>query len=378
MTTNITPQADRMIRHAAHNLIHLAAIHGLLPTLETQPRQPLAMGNHSLRLTLRPVRNPDPAAADNCRRPDLLEKLTYHEGARHDMSLEDCMSFLADGWKETPGRSYTQLVLQLTELLAAAPSKPYCWSDCTAYTAGIEGELQALRKKVATYEARDALRLIPQHAPAAITASLMRDDGGDAPAFCLMAAYRTEADARAAFTQLGLPISEGKPSWDSHNWPQIVQDSSGNWFGVRDGWAMSIVGRVKGDELNLLREDGEFLQRGTPSPDWRTSLERRPAASATHGYAPLTIAEARNLTCMLAGAPWPDEVLPELQELLTIYDNLRAAGNRPVDPAKTYEQLLVNPWTGEARDARDVESDPKGLLIIPPGGSVLAKEGDDR
>jgi hypothetical protein len=161
MTTNITPQADRMIRHAAHNLIHLAAIHGLLPTLETQPRQPLAMGNHGMRFSLRPVRNPDPAAADNCRRPDLLEKLTYHEGVRHDMSLEDCLSFLADGWKEAQGRSYTQLVLQLTELLAAAPSKPYCWSDCTAYTAGIEGELQALRKKVATYEARAALGLMP-------------------------------------------------------------------------------------------------------------------------------------------------------------------------------------------------------------------------
>lgn len=54
---------------------------------------------------------------------------------------------------------------------------------------------------------------------------------------------------------------------------------------------------------------------------------------ALHAYAPLTIAEARDLTCMLAGAPWPDEMLPELQRLLGIYDGLRAHGQRPVDPA---------------------------------------------
>lgn len=157
----LSPQADRMIRAAAHNLIHLAALHGVLPTLETQPRQPLAMGNHGLRLTLRPVRHPYPAAADNCRRPDLLEKLSYHEGARWDMSLEECLSYLANGWKETPGRSHMQLVLQLTELLSAASAEPYCYDDCHAYTQGIERELQAARKQLATYQAREALGLLP-------------------------------------------------------------------------------------------------------------------------------------------------------------------------------------------------------------------------
>ncbi len=199
----LAPQAYRMILASAGNLTHLARLHGVLPTLETEPRQPLAMGNHFLRLSLRPVRQPEPAAADNCRRPDLLEKLAYHEGARQDMSLEDCLIFLANGWTETPGRTYTQLVLQITELLAAAPAKLYCYSDCQAYTHGIEAELQALRKKVATYEARDALGLVPKAPPTAITASIMRDDGGDAPVFCLMVAYRTEADARAAADRLG-------------------------------------------------------------------------------------------------------------------------------------------------------------------------------
>lgn len=170
--THPAPQADRMIRQAASNLIHLASLYGFVPTIETKPGKPLAMGNHTLQLNLRPVRHPDPAAADNCRRPHVLEKLSYHEGARDDMSLEECVSFLANGWKETPGRTTTQLVLQLTELLAAAPAQPYCYSDCQAYTHGIEAELQALRKKVATYEARDALGWLPPSALATIEQAL--------------------------------------------------------------------------------------------------------------------------------------------------------------------------------------------------------------
>lgn len=35
--------------------------------------------------------------------------------------------------------------------------------------------------------------------------------------------------------------------------------------------------------------------------------------------------------------------------------------------------VLFNPYTGEPRDARDVQSDPQGILIVPPGKvSVLA------
>lgn len=73
----------------------------------------------------------------------------------------------------------------------------------------------------------------------------------------------------------------GKPSWDSHQWPQIVQDSSGNWFGVREGWTMRIAPSYKGDELWLLREDGEFLSHGERSQGWRTSLEQRPTTKPT-------------------------------------------------------------------------------------------------
>jgi hypothetical protein len=33
---------------------------------------------------------------------------------------------------------------------------------------------------------------------------------------------------------------------------------------------------------------------------------------------------------------------------------------------------LYNPWTGLQRDARDVGSDVKGLLILPPGAALSA------
>lgn len=69
---------------------------------------------------------------------------------------------------------------------------------------------------------------------------------------------------------------DGKPSWSSHNWPQIFQDESGNWYGVRADWKMNIHHAWKGDEVSLLASDGKFLCRGTVVSDWRKSLEQRP------------------------------------------------------------------------------------------------------
>lgn len=70
-----------------------------------------------------------------------------------------------------------------------------------------------------------------------------------------------------------------KPSWDSHDWPQIVQDSHGNWFGVKAGWKMSIQGGWKGDELSLLSDDGAFIKYGKSSESWKDSLEQRPTTA---------------------------------------------------------------------------------------------------
>lgn len=40
--------------------------------------------------------------------------------------------------------------------------------------------------------------------------------------------------------------------------------------------------------------------------------------------------------------------------------------------------VLFNPYTGEPRDVRDVQSDPQGILIVPPGKvhQLAAMQGD--
>lgn len=55
-------------------------------------------------------------------RPDILERLTYHALERDDLSLDDCLAYLASGWKRVRGRTERQLVMQILALLAAAPS----------------------------------------------------------------------------------------------------------------------------------------------------------------------------------------------------------------------------------------------------------------
>ena len=53
----------------------------------------------------------------------------------------------------------------------------------------------------------------------AITASIMRDDGGDHPAFCLMVAYRSQADAEAALELLAAaPTTQPAPQQEPFGW----------------------------------------------------------------------------------------------------------------------------------------------------------------
>ena len=35
--------------------------------------------------------------------------------------------------------------------------------------------------------------------------------------------------------------------------------------------------------------------------------------------------------------------------------------------------VLFSPYTGEPRDARDIASDPRGILIVPPGAALAAQ-----
>lgn len=92
----------------------------------------------------------------------------------------------------------------------------------------------------------------------------------------------------------------------------------------------------------------------------------------TH-YPPLTITEARDLTCMLAGAPWPDEMLPELQRLLVIYDNLRTHHQRPVDPATLPRKVAkVVMKTGLLPDTAQQPAPSAAAAVAAPAGGGVA------
>lgn len=63
-----------------------------------------------------------PASAQpEAARPDLLEKLTYHQHERDDLTLDEVLDVLATGWKKVPGRTERQMLLQLLSLMASSP-----------------------------------------------------------------------------------------------------------------------------------------------------------------------------------------------------------------------------------------------------------------
>ena len=70
-------------------------------------------------LAARPAEFDDDATpAEPSVRPDILERLTYHARERNDLSLDDCLNYLARGWYEVPGRTEREMVLQILSLLA--------------------------------------------------------------------------------------------------------------------------------------------------------------------------------------------------------------------------------------------------------------------
>ena len=84
----------------------------------------------------------------------------------------------------TPTSGAADLRATFSEMLVDLPNtEPF-----TLFKAGFDAALAAGQATAA--------QAVP---PNAITASVMRDDGGEAPAFCLMAAYRSEKDAMDAF-----------------------------------------------------------------------------------------------------------------------------------------------------------------------------------
>lgn len=56
-------------------------------------------------------------------RPDILERLTYHALERDDLTLGECLDYLARGWTKVRGRTERQMVLQVAALLAGGPDQ---------------------------------------------------------------------------------------------------------------------------------------------------------------------------------------------------------------------------------------------------------------
>ena len=50
----------------------------------------------------------------------IIENLSYHIHERDDMTMDDCLKYLATEWKETHGRTTRQMVMQILSLLAQA------------------------------------------------------------------------------------------------------------------------------------------------------------------------------------------------------------------------------------------------------------------
>lgn len=195
-----TPTALTAIHRAALNLVTEAQRCGMVVTIDTTPHQPLAMGNHDMSVSVHEARRPPPFAADYSARlgTELLGIVaTARAQAKRIIEGTGAPSDLAQDRRDLPE---TMQVIHHAVQHGLASLTDTVSTDYAR-------ELQALRKKVATYEARDALGLVTKAPPAAVTASIMRDEGGEVPAFCLMAAYRTEADVQAACALLGVSIS---------------------------------------------------------------------------------------------------------------------------------------------------------------------------
>ncbi len=79
-------------------------------------------GIRGLAAAPQPTVDAAPAAPEPCR-PDLLERLSYHQLERDDLTIDECLSYLnGRGWTEVHGRTTREMVMQILALLAAAPA----------------------------------------------------------------------------------------------------------------------------------------------------------------------------------------------------------------------------------------------------------------
>lgn len=160
-----TQTALTAIHRAALNLVTEAQRCGVVVTIDTTPRHPLAMGNYWMQASVRPARTPPPYA-DSYAGALSRELLGIVRTAQSQYKR----LLQAAGTASEQAQTKRDLSDSLEVIEHAVQNS--LLSLTTPDSVDHARELQALRKKVATYEARDALGWLPPSALATIEQAL--------------------------------------------------------------------------------------------------------------------------------------------------------------------------------------------------------------
>lgn len=76
---------------------------------------------------------------------------------------------------------------------------------------------------------------------------------------------------------------ENKPSWDEHEYENVVQNDNGSWWGIDGCPKPTIRGTWKNERVG---DHTEFLCEGHVFGDWRQTLERRPESNPEPEWVP--------------------------------------------------------------------------------------------
>ena len=153
-----TPTALTAIHRAALNLVTEAQRCGVVVTIDTTPRTPLAIGNYWMQASVRPARTPPPYA-------DSYAGALSRELLGIVRTAQSQYKRLLQGAEPTSEQAQTKRDLSESLEVIEHAVQNSLLSLTTPDSVDYARELQALRKKVATYEARDALGLVPSIVP---------------------------------------------------------------------------------------------------------------------------------------------------------------------------------------------------------------------
>lgn len=143
--------------------------------------------------------------------------------------------------------------------------------------------------------------------------------------------------------------------------------SASNWEVDRQPSQQETIIACLGDDAAQIRDavnamnGGEFI-----AVEWADNMD---TAAELLGYAPLSMAEVRDLTTMLDGAPWGADDVQRLFELFQLAEKVRGMNKRPVDVA------VMPPGYWDDEPGRPKEASPKfpfpsNVVIQPDTGAA--------